>query len=217
MARFALRDVLVSLSLVVLWSCARGPAVCAQSAATPAAVGPEVRWVQSAACNAEAKFHAELESQTTMDFEETPLQDVVDYLKDYHGIQIELDTKALEDARIGSDTPVTRRLKGISLRSALHLVLAPLEMTFVVRDDVVLLTTQEAARRMIELRIYSVSDLAETDEEADDLADVLQSQLGQTSQLCAYRKLLLVRGPTPVQEELLRILTDMRQKIQEPK
>jgi hypothetical protein len=217
MARFALRDVLVSLSLVVLWSCARGPTACAQMVSTPAAVEPEVRWVPSAACNAEAKIHAALEAETTMAFEEMPFQDVVDYLHDLHGIEIQLDSKALEDAAVGSDTPITRHLKGISLRSALHLVLAPLDLTYVVRDDVVLITTREAARRMIELRIYSVGDLADDEEEADDLADVLQAQLGPSSQLCAYRKLLLVRGPTPMQEELLRILTDMRHKIQESK
>ena len=40
---------------------------------------------------------------------------MIDYLKDYHKIEIQLDKKALDDVGIGSDTPVTKNLKGITL------------------------------------------------------------------------------------------------------
>ena len=47
-----------------------------------------------------------------------PVSDVVTYLKDYHHIEIQLDRKAREAASIGEETPVTRQLDGITLRSA---------------------------------------------------------------------------------------------------
>ena len=77
---------------------------------------------------AEKRIHDALKSPTQLEFIETPLSDVIDYLKDYHNIEIQLDNKALTDVGIGSDTPVTKNLKGISLRSALRLLLGDLEL-----------------------------------------------------------------------------------------
>ena len=56
-------------------------------------------------------------------FIEAPLQEVLDSLKEQHRIEIQIDNKALEDVGIGTDSPVTVDLKGISLRSALNLML----------------------------------------------------------------------------------------------
>ena len=63
---------------------------------------------------AEKRIEAALKAPTpTMEFVEQPLHDVIDYLKDLHGIEIQLDKTALEDVGIGPDTPVTKNLKGI--------------------------------------------------------------------------------------------------------
>ena len=62
-----------------------------------------------------AKIRAALDEETKFDFNELPLQDVVLYLKDRHHIEIQLDTKVLEEASIGVETPVTRNLQGITL------------------------------------------------------------------------------------------------------
>ena len=59
-----------------------------------------------------------------MEFNETPLKDVVEQLKSQHGIEIQLDTKALGELNITADLPITKTLGGISLRSALRLMLA---------------------------------------------------------------------------------------------
>ena len=90
---------------------------------------------------AEKKINDALKSPTQLEFIETPLQDVIDYLKDYHGIEIQLDKKSLDEMSIGTDTPVTKNLKGISLRSALRLMLRELGLTYVIQDEVLLITT----------------------------------------------------------------------------
>ena len=41
-----------------------------------------------------------------------PLSDVVDYLKDFHHIDVRLDKKAMEAAGIAVDMPVTKNLNG---------------------------------------------------------------------------------------------------------
>jgi hypothetical protein len=108
---------------------------------------------------AEARIRSALGDPTTIQFVETPLQEVVDYLKDLHGIEIQLDRKALEEARIGSDTPVTQTLKGISLRSALRHMLGAMELTYVIRDEALVVTTSERAAAEISARVYPVADL----------------------------------------------------------
>jgi hypothetical protein len=108
---------------------------------------------------AEERIKQALEDSTVMEFVETPLSDVVDYLKDYHKIEIQLDTKALEDAGAGSDTPITKNLKGISLRSALRLMLGGLDLTYVIKDEVLLITTPEKASSELVTKVYPVADL----------------------------------------------------------
>ena len=93
----------------------------------------------------EVAIEKALASPTQVDFVETPLQDVIDYLKDYHRIEIQIDTKALNDVGIDPTTPITKNLKGISLRSALKLMLRELELTYVIQDEVLLITTPEEA------------------------------------------------------------------------
>ena len=94
-----------------------------------------------------------------MEFIETPLSDVIDFLKDHHHIEIQLDNKALSDVGIGSDTPVTKNLKGISLRSALNLLLRDLNLTWTIQNEVLLITTPEEAENQLITKVYDVSDL----------------------------------------------------------
>lgn len=108
---------------------------------------------------AEEKILNALEEPTTLEFIETPLQDVIDYLKDLHSIEIQVDNRALEDVGIGSDTPITRNLKGITLRSALRLMLKELDLTYVIQDEVLSITTPEEAESQLLTKVYPVADL----------------------------------------------------------
>ena len=109
--------------------------------------------------SAETKIFAALADDTRLEFIETPLTQVIEFLKDQHDINIEIDTKALDDIGIGSDTPITRNLRGISLRSALRLLLKDLGLTYVVRDEVLLITSPEEAESKLVTKVYPVGDL----------------------------------------------------------
>ena len=87
------------------------------------------------------------------------MQDAVDYLKDYHQIEIQMDSKALDDAGVRTDTPITKNLKGISLRSALRLTLREMDLTYVIKDEVLLITTPEVVDTMLTTKVYPVADL----------------------------------------------------------
>ncbi len=108
---------------------------------------------------AERRILDALNSPTQLEFIETPLQDVVDYLKDLHSIEIQIDTKALEDVGLATDMPITRNLRGITLRSALRLTLRELALTYVIEDEVLLITTPEEAENRLTTKVYPVADL----------------------------------------------------------
>ena len=112
-----------------------------------------------------------LSSTTQFEFTETPLQEVIDTLKERHKIEIQIDSKALTDVGIGSDTSVTVNLKGVSLRSALNLMLKELNLTWTIQDEVLLITTPEEADNELFVKVYDVADLVECRDERNQLSD----------------------------------------------
>ncbi len=109
---------------------------------------------------AEAKIRRELKTPTKVEFVETPLDEAIDYLQDMHGIAIQLDRKALEEAGMFDDTPVSLDVENVSLRTALRLLLRPLDLTYVVQDEVLMITTVEVASQEIITVVYPLGDLA---------------------------------------------------------
>lgn len=108
------------------------------------------------------KIRSALRKRCDLEFFETPLQDVTLCLAKKCGIDnIVLDVRALDAVGIGSDTPVTRRLKGVSVRSALRMILWDLELAYVIRDDALVITTAEEAEAHPVARVYEVSDLVD--------------------------------------------------------
>ena len=181
------------------------------------------RKANNCSAQSEAKIRTALHEATTMDFTETPLQDAVDYLKELHQIEIQFDLKALGAVGVSSDTPITHALKKISLDSALKLVLNDLDLTTVVTNGVLLITTPDAARHMIETRVYDVSDLVSAGTDTEKLAQVLSTLLGSSGDTGApnpilpFQKLLLVQASIPNHEELERLLPDIRDKLKPAK
>ena len=123
---------------------------------------PQGTWqgVSLAETQADRKIRAELDKPSNIDFIEVPLAAGVDFLKDLHGIQIEVDELALDGLGIGTDTAVTLSLSGVSLRSALDLLLRPMQLTWVIRNEVLLITSRQRAAKMLEVMVYPVGDLA---------------------------------------------------------
>ncbi len=107
----------------------------------------------------EERINKALKEPTEFRFENLPLADAIDYLKHRHDIEIALDQKELSIAGVDPSAAVTRSVKGITLRSGLKLLLEDLDLTYVVQDDVLLITTKEKADRIVTARVYPVADL----------------------------------------------------------
>jgi hypothetical protein len=124
---------------------------------------------------AEEKLRQALAQPAEFAFVETPLADVAAFLAKKYGLPISLDKKALDDVGIGADTPITRNVKGISLRSALRLAIADLGLTWDVRDGGLAITTPETAEARLTDQRYPVNDLVASPAELNELAEAIPS------------------------------------------
>ena len=111
--------------------------------------------------SAEKKIYDALDQKVdALEFRETPLRDVINQLKDKFDIPILADKKAFEDAGLDLDTTVvTQSVSGISLRSALRLILGEIDLTYLIKDEVMLITTKDKAAESLVIKVYSVGDL----------------------------------------------------------
>src|SRR5262249_22525010 len=109
--------------------------------------------------SAEETIVKELEQETKIDVIETPFSDVIKDIAKDHEITIVLDPEGLDEAGVTADQLVSLNLKGISLRSALRILLGPLHLTYVVKDEVLQITSQEKAAEQLVTKVYPVGDL----------------------------------------------------------
>jgi len=112
----------------------------------------------------EKRIRQELDQETdVLILEGSTLSDAIDFISLKHGIPILPDWDgALADEQIDPDMPVVLEVSGIPLRSALRLLLNPLQLTYIIQDDVMKITTQIAAEEeedFLETRIYPVGEL----------------------------------------------------------
>ena len=79
------------------------------------------------------KLGTALGELTELEFVGQPYIDVVKYLKERHNVEIVLDVAAVTKAPV--DTPITYNVRGISLKSALELMLGELDLTCYAEGD----------------------------------------------------------------------------------
>ncbi len=108
---------------------------------------------------AEAAIRAKLAELDSFVYEDMPLKDIVEDLKQKWDFPILLDGKALEEASISPDQPISIQLPKVTRKSGLKLILEPLELTYVVREEVLQLTTTERAKTLLTVRYHDVRDL----------------------------------------------------------
>lgn len=110
---------------------------------------------------AEQKIRSSLDDQTTINFIDTPLADAIQFIATNHEIPIIIQTQALDDAGIPSDEPINLVLSGVTLRSALKIMLSDLNLTYIIQDEVMQITTKDIANDPTNMKpyVYPVGDL----------------------------------------------------------
>ena len=94
---------------------------------------------------------------TEIDFVDLPLSEAIRVLGDLHKLAIIIDKETLSAASIATDQPVSLFISGVSLRSGLKLLLEPLLLDYVIKNEVLLITTMEKTEEIMETRVYNVA------------------------------------------------------------
>lgn len=164
---------------------------------------------------------------TGLEFTDQPLKEVLMQLQEEYNIPIQLNAGELESAAIGTDSPVTISLHNISLKSALKLLLEPHQLTYIIRDEVLMVTTQEAADKQLVTCVYNVQGLIdESDPKSmNSLIDAIErcvasdtwadiSDKGVADAMPIKPGLLVVSQTPAVQDEVRGLLMKIR-KVRE--
>jgi hypothetical protein len=110
----------------------------------------------------ELKIIRELDQPTKMEFVEIPLRDAIAALAEQHEIPIRLDEAKLLDEGVQVEQPITLSVDGITLKSGLKLLLQPLQLSYVVEDEILKITTATNLADKLQTRVYPVGDLVVT-------------------------------------------------------
>jgi len=143
----------------------------ARTAAIPVARLAAVDAESSAATD---QIESRLDTQAfPFDYLDQPLTDVLADIAFSHNVPLLLDRAALEDAGIDPSQPISLNLKGVSLRSALRLLLRPLGLDFIIRDETLQVTSREVASRHCRTRIYRVASILGPQGDGDALVELV--------------------------------------------
>ena len=209
---------------------AEATAPAAPAADAPAADPATANYSPSAA---QERIEHSLEQplRSPLSFVQTPLSEVMEQIREEFDIPILFDVAALEASAISPDVEVTIELNNIRLRTALDLMLKQLEnLTYIIDQEVLLITTQDEADQRLRVVVYRVDDLVRVDNEGsvnspdsydfDPLIDILLSSIEKDSweengtgegEMHSYPPgMLVVTTTSRVHEQITRLLADMR-------
>jgi hypothetical protein len=119
-------------------------------------------------------------TRVTLEVVDTPLNEFVDQLRRQLDINVLLEQKALNDVGIDPTTPVSCKVTNLPLRCALKEILSPLELTWIIQEGSLVVTTPEVAETRLTTRVYDVSTLLVN---APDYPASRSSDLGDTDPL----------------------------------
>ena len=139
----------------------------AQIAADPFAAPPRANTTNDpvksraslAGMTVEQQIRQELNAKTSFHFIEEPLQSALQLISEQHGIPIVLNGVAMESIGLTTDAPVSLSLKNVSLRSFLKLALRDLELTYMIRNEVLQITTVDDAEENLVMYAYTLPEV----------------------------------------------------------
>ncbi len=154
---------------------------------------------RSRATAAEVAIHRKLETPVKPAYREQPLSAVIDALARQADMAIHLDMVGLDQEAVRSDTPVTLALdQSISLKSALTLLLEPLHLGYVVKNEVLKITSPKLVKGEVYAVTYPVADLVlPIPNFSSDGLGITGALRDGYSQIAARNNLAVQVGPPP--------------------
>lgn len=100
-----------------------------------------------------------LNSPVSVNFDKERFQDVLEYLSTVMDQPILVDKKALEDANINYETPVSLAVRGATARTVLKRILGEFGLVYVIQNGTIQVVPAAQAKEIMVARSYYVGDL----------------------------------------------------------
>jgi general secretion pathway protein D len=108
----------------------------------------------------EREIEQRLNTPIMINSENKPLREVIDYLEKVSNINIHLDEAGLQTLGVDSNVPVTLKLKSeIPLKSVFNLILPKYQLSYVIKNDVLMITSEDKTKGLVYTVSYQVADL----------------------------------------------------------
>lgn len=116
-----------------------------------------------------------LRQPISLNFKDVPLKQAIEDIAIASGVQVVPDDQYLEKARINMDSPLSIKVENIDMKSALNILLSKLQLTYIIEDQVLKITTPDRTSGRLVRVTYPVADLVVAVED-HPLPDVLNLQ-----------------------------------------
>ncbi|MCA9049572.1 MAG: hypothetical protein KDA89_12635, partial [Planctomycetaceae bacterium] len=128
--------------------------------------------------DSELRIEKSLNETISLHFHDVPLTDIIRHIATTHGINIALDTRAIETEGLMPDQIVSIDVDGIQLRSALNLLLDQAGgLVYDIENEVLKITNRLEQDTTYKVRAYNVADLVvrmQMNQNNDPFADMKQ-------------------------------------------
>ena len=107
----------------------------------------------------ERKIQYRLKQPISFNFKDVPLQQAIQDLSKLSGVQVVPDMRALQEARIDVNSVLSSYVEDVDMKFALNILLNPLQLTYIIEDQVLKITTENRTRGRLVRVTYPVGDL----------------------------------------------------------
>ncbi|MEW4454830.1 hypothetical protein AB1L30_19345 [Bremerella sp. JC817] len=96
--------------------------------------------------------------ETKIQFIDTPLEEVVHYLKQLHHTEVQIDQHALAQAELKIDLPITLNVEGVDLEDGLNVLCARNKLGWYIENEMIFITSAQAEASHMTVRVYANPD-----------------------------------------------------------
>jgi bla regulator protein BlaR1 len=150
-------------------------------------------------------------------FDNIPLSDVVDYLRDAAATNIFVDWKVLEIASYARDVPVSLRLKNVPASEALRLALRNVgpDVSYSIENGIVVVGISDTHQTGVSIKAYDIGELVAGDEKrtamkSKELVDLITETIANYRRTAvtvkAFNGKLIVTGDDATHKEIEKVL-----------
>ena len=165
------------------------------------------KWGYQPKSRLEDRIRKELDKTCDVNFNDVPLKDAIDFLEANHSISILLDARSLQEIGVAQDTNVNLISQENDLSNVLDLLLEPLGLDYVIKNNVLMIVSHQDATKTEEIRVYDGSKLKRDVVDGDLVEQLFGNEKSRIILIEGSR--YVVRAPRKFHESFVDLLDQL--------